>query len=74
MTRNPILLLISIGAICLGVALTDLLIQESKTGVPVIDSWSILHWYGKLAVICFVAILVWLIYKYAIKGLFKKKL
>lgn len=73
MTRNPILILISIGAICLGVALTDLLIQESKTGVQVIDSWSILHWWGKIATIGVVAILVWLIYRYAIRGFFKKK-
>lgn len=74
MKRNPILFLIILGALCLGVALTDLLIQESKTGVQVIDSWSILHWYGKIAFIGVVAILVWIIWRYAIKGLFKKKL
>lgn len=74
MKRNPILSLIILGALCLGVALTDLLIQESKTGVQVIDSWSILHVWGKLAVIIFVGILVWILYRYAVKGLFKKKL
>lgn len=73
MKTNPILFLIILGAICLGVAVTDLLIQESKTGVQVVNSWSMLHIWGKLAVIGFVAILVWIIYRYAIKGLFKKK-
>lgn len=72
MKRNPILFLIILGALCLGIALTDLLIQESKTGVMVVDSWSILHLYGKLATIVVVGILVWIIWRYAIRGFFKK--
>lgn len=73
MKRNPILSLIILGALCLVVALTDLLIQESKTGVMVIDSWSILHWYSKISVVMFVLILGYLIWTFALRGFFKNK-
>lgn len=70
--RNPIFLIVT-GAIFLGIAITDVVIQERKTGVQVVDVWGLLHGYGKLAVIMFLLILVYLIYKYGVRGFFKKK-
>lgn len=70
MKPNTILFLIILGAICLGVALTDLLIYNPKVYENYFNAF---HWWGKIAFIGVVAILVWIIWKYAIKGLFKKK-
>lgn len=61
MTPRSKLVLMAMGGVFFFIALMDVTIQELYTGVQVVNIWAIMHWYGKMSVICFAAILLVLV-------------